>query len=620
MGPSTPYRLRCLGPLLAATIAALLCIVLEPALARPSGPASPQPPGTTLETERALDRGPGPIALPPIPPADWQRFPLMMINVGDVDVPNVVDLVDVVAYYSSFAPFEAFGATTQAEADADSFRIDEHVLPLLAAAEAAGLHMTVTPALLAHRSAPGSLDPLLTGDGVTDGTGLQLFVNPAVVPGCNDVDVDAACIRVPTRYDEVTPEYVAYWSSKLPAFLQAVGAADLTQRVWGLYGTEEIRTWGEEYDAQVALRDALDADPTLSGRLLISTTPHHRMPQDMAETMLAIPGVAGAVGSVAFSHDVRNPRSFEPIWDNPGCWRVTDTCNALAFGDYYPRQMSFATDAAGEVMPLQDHMIRGNYQGLLMGANSHRNRIGSIHRIEAQIEALSIVRSAYVANGQAPPSPLPFHAPDMNLCSLAEAGTSSAEARHDFWSGLHRARGVFIYNYQSVVQAESGAFGNLCPVLPTPAALLTVWDEFEHGLGLIKGTLREYFLNGIRTPRVQFQNVSASVMETIPGTDYLIDQPIPLANAAFAMPDYDALNGSSYRMGTTEYLIVTSSFDQDVTFTVPFDNTICSVSVVHGDGSAVSFAGGLLHDGMQGIDGRVYRIDFALGASCSLAP
>ncbi|MEM7351006.1 MAG: hypothetical protein AAF657_09390 [Acidobacteriota bacterium] len=548
---------------------------------------------------------------------DWQRFPLMLINLTPADVPNVADLVDVVSYYTTFAPFEALNAVTQAEADNLSFRLGIRAEPMINAAEAAGLHLNITPALLAHPDATevGAAANLI-GDGLLHDE--ALYVNPAVVPGCTDGS-EAACIQVPVNFGQITPEYIDYWAGKLPNFFQAVDAADPTGRVWGIYGAEEIRPWYNlEYAAQQRLREVIDNDPAMAGRPLMAYSAHNRMPGQLAATLLAEDQISGAVGSFAVNTTPAIPRSFLPQWtpNVPPCLGIGPGCDVLGFNNYYPLQQDFATDAAGDLMPIQDHVMRGSYLGYLMGANGHVNRIASIHRMDAQIEALSHVRNAYFTNGQPVPSPLAFHLPDLNLCSLAEADISAAEARHDFWSGLHRGRGVFIYNYQFVVQAQAGFFNVDCPFPPTPAQVLTVWDEYEIGLRLIKSSLREYILDGVRTFSVPFTNVNADVLEIIPGTDYLIDNPIPGADATFAMPDYPALRGSAYRLGSKVYLIVTHSYAQQIEFTVPFSDRICGVSVAHGDDGSVSFVDNELSDSFSGIEGRVYQLGLVEGGGC----
>lgn len=196
-----------------------------------------------------------------------------------------------------------------------------------------------------------------------------------------------------------------------------------------------------------------------------------------------------------------------------------------------------------------------------------------------------------------------------------------AKSRRYFWSGLHRGQGVFIYNYNFVVQAlaaqDQGVMNTVCDVSPTPDQVLTVWDEYKIGLRLLKNTMRPYMVGGQRTEPVVFSHLSAEITQVIPGTDYLIDNPITGAGAPFAMPDYPAVNGSAHRIGSVAYLIVTSSYDQNVRFTVPFGDEICSVAVVHGEGGSVSFLGDELSDSIAGIDGRVYRVRLAdRGGSC----
>lgn len=69
-------------------------------------------------------------------------------------------------------------------------------------------------------------------------------------------------------------------------------------------------------------------------------------------------------------------------------------------------------------------------------------------------------------------------------------------------------------------------------------------------------------------------------------------------------------------MESTVFLIVTSSWAQEVDFTVIFDDEICSVSVAHGDGGSVSVLSDDLADSMSGIDGRVYRVLLAENGLC----
>ncbi len=553
----------------------------------------------------------------------WQQFPLMMINVRPVDVPDVAHLVDIVSYYSTFAPVEPVNGVLPVEADLESFRYALQAEPLIDAAAAHGIHATVTPGFFASVNAQGG-DPLFAGDGLVVGPQQNLFVNPAVVPGCNDPMVDAACIQVPYTQDQITPEYLDYWAAKLPNFLQAVDTADPGGVLWGIYGIEEVRHWATsgKYGGQRLLRLAMDASP-LSHLPLVAYTAHNRMPESLAWTVLSVPGVADAVGSLNVVHSPPSPVSFLPKWTDPmaNCnLGVGPACQVAGLTDYYPLPQDFATDAQGGLMPLQTHLMRGSYLNLLMGTLGHTSRIASIHRMDAQLETAENVRQTYIGNGQHPPKHLAFHLPDMNLCSLAESNPSAAEARHDFWSGLHRGQGVFIYNYNFVVQAlaaqDAGVLNTVCDLDPTPEQVLTVWDEYKIGLRLLKHTMRPYMVGGKRTEPVLFSHLGAETLTVIPGTDYLIDHPIPGADATFAMPDYPAVNGSSHRIDSVAYLIVTSSYDQNVRFTVPFDDPICSVSVIHGDGGTVSFTGNELSDSMSGIDGRVYRVELAERGQC----
>lgn len=594
---------------LRSLVAILLLTVTTSAVAHPDVPV---PVSERLPLDAAEPSTTEVVIVPPAVPATWEQFPLMLINVTVADVPEVADLVDIVSYYTTFAPFDL---GVQSEADRESFRFELRVEPLLAAAEAADLRVTVTPALLGHPTALTHPDPVYRGDGLEqDGV---LYVNPAAVPGCNDL-TEAACISVPMHYGAITPEYLDYWAGKLPNFFQAVAAADPNDRVWGIYGSEEIRPWLDlEYAAQVRLRQAIDADPELAGRPLVAYSPHNRMPEHLAATLLAVPGVDGATSSLAFTSAPPSPRSFLPEWSLPGCQAIEPGCSVLSFEDYFPLAQEFALDAGGELMSLQDHLMRGSYLGLLLGGAGHTNRIASIHRMEAQLEAREHVRGAYLANGQSPPAPLAFHLPDMNLCSLFVADPSAAEARHDFWSGVHRGQGIFLYNYQSVVMAENGGFpAGLCPQPPTPQQVLTVWDEYRAGLLLIKSTLREFLVHGDRSYPLAFTDIDYQVTDVVAGTDYLIDQPIPGLDATFAMPDYPAVHGSSYRIGNTVFVIVTSSYDQEVRFTLPFESSICSAEVAQGVDTWLSFSGAELTDGIFGIDGRVYRVELAEGGVC----
>ena len=597
---STPRHRRSRNSLALAIVLGVV-LVAASGQARPIGTSDPQV-AMGVETKIGAE--------------DWEQFPLMMINVAAADVADVAGLVDVVSYYSTFAPYEASGVLSQAEADARSFRLGLQAEPIITAADAAGLHVTITPALLAH---PRAFDdnplPRFIGDGVVQDD--VLYVDPAVVPGCVDL-TDEACIRVPVHYGQITPAYLDYWAAKLPSFFAAVAAVDPGETVWGIYGSEEIRPWYDlEYAAQRRLRSAIDSDPAMAGRPLLAYSPHNRMPENLAETLIARPNVSGAAGSIPTLTAPARPRTFDPVWSADTCMAVGPGCQVTGFDGYYPLSQDFAVDGAGDLIPMQDHLMRGSYLGLLLGDDGHVNRIASIHRMEAQIETLDNVRNAYVSNGQVMPDHKPFHLPGMNLCSFAEAQPTPAEARHDFWSGVHRGRGIFIYNYQFVVQARNGHFTVACPrELPEPQAVLAVWKEYERGLRLIKSRLRTFLVNGERTYPVQFSEVDAAVTRVVAGTDYLIVHPIRGADATMAMPNYPVLNGSAYRIGTTAFLIVTASYDQHVAFTVPFERRICSVTVAHGDDATLSFHANELSDSMTGIDARVYEVELASDTGC----
>lgn len=562
-----------------------------------------------------------PVALRERPnPEGWRRFPLVLINVQPHQVAEVAPIVDVVSYYTSFAPFEAIDGATPEEAAHASLRF-EVAEAMIEAAEDAGVHATITTPFVASTKALVDADPIYRGDGIVvedplDET-LHLFVDPGVVPGCSAGATEDACIEVPTSLAHVDPDYVEYWASKLPPFLSSVTGADPTDRMWGIYGIEEIRHWGPEYGAQHRLRDAMDAHPGSADRPLVAYQPHNRMPGSLAWTLLRTPA-SSAGPPLATVHAPAVPRSFSTVWNDPDCDTVGPGCQALALTDYYPLAQSFARGPTGALLPLQTHIMRGNYQGLVMGDQSHRSRIGSFHRVDVERQTIEGVEDAYTANGQHPPRHLAFHMPDLNLCSLEEAQTTPAEARHDFWSGVHRGQGIFIYNYAFVAQARSGGFTTSCQgaPYPTPEHLLSIWTEYAIGLRLIKQQLRPYLVDGVKTEPLPFDAVAASELTVIPGTDYLVDHPIDRAQTTMAMPDYPALQGSSYRLGDTVILIVTSAFDQTVRWTASFDAPVCSVSVLHGPFGTATFAGSAVSDAIDGIDGRVYRVELAGEGGC----
>jgi hypothetical protein len=566
---------------------------------------------TTTTTTTEPPSSPASRAPDVLGPLDWRRFPLIFIDVDPAQLGEVAALADVAAYYTSFAPFEPLGGVLPTQAAAASLRL-ERAAAAIAQAEATGLHVTVTLPLLAHPRALTEADPLLRGDAIVSGG--RLFVNPAVVPGCTDGS-EPACIEVPTRFDDVTPAYLAYWSAKLPSFLAAVTAADPQDRVWGFYGPEEVRHWGPEYPALHHLRDALDADVSTRGRPLIAYQPHNRMPENLAWTLLRTPPY-GDGPPLPFVHAPPSPRSFLTTWSAPGCSRVGPGCAALALTGYYPRAMAFARDGGGALRPLQTHLLRGNYQGALLLGQAHRNRIGSFHRVDVERQTLAGVELAYAASGEVAPSHLAFHLPDLNLCTLAAAQTTPAEARHDFWSGVHRGQGIFLYNYDFVAQARSGAFTSSCApaALPEPAHLLEIWREYATGLRLIKQQLRPFLVQGLKTEPFPFDALVTSELDVIPGTDYLIDEPIAGADTTLAMPSYPAVQGSAYRLGDTVLLIVTSAFDQNARWRASFGAPICAFRVLHGEPSTAAISGAQLVDSFPGIEGRAYLVE--LGATC----
>lgn len=170
---------------------------------------------------------------------------------------------------------------------------------------------------------------------------------------------------------------------------------------------------------------------------------------------------------------------------------------------------------------------------------------------------------------------------------------TSEHARHDFWAGIHEARGIWIY---SMAYRDETARHE------------AVWEEYVRALYLIKSEMRPYLADGVKTTPTLTHNGT----QTIP-YDYYMDIG-PFANSNFlALPDapeYSTINHTLFTVDDVGYLIVTNSWNDEADFEVEFADCIDTVDIVGGSSLNLSIGADYIEDTFEGIDARVYKITF----------
>ena len=503
-------------------------------------------------------------------PTSWQDFPIVLEGVTSAQIRNYTylldgdelgleDLIDVATYTTAFQPCDL---GPQPGADLASFNyaaateyIDE--------AASKRLHALIPLPYLGRLGTPADV---FACDGVATETPPAMFNHDQTV-------------TIPLGKDEITSTFNAYWQAKATSFVDAVDAYDTHHVVWSWRGLDELRYW---QDGEVELARVMRRVVNGYGgdRPLIAYTPNHYLPESsLLNTLVDRPRPA------------LSPYNPLTVSLQPGHPVAKDALNG-AVAELYPVDVQVNRNTRGELQPIFDHIVTGSYTGHVLEANGHTNRIHPYHRAHLGRETQKNLKVVYAANQEVPPDSIVFHAPDLSSTGVPHI--NAAEARHDFWAGLHLAKGIWLYNF---------AYRNINP---------DVWEAYAGALALIKAQMRPFFVHASRTkPAVQ----SDGVVQTIPGGHYL-GLSNNYANSDFlAMPEfpdqeYSALNATLMTMGGQGYLIVTQSWNEPVNFEVDLPPCATDVEVVYGEGGAPSLVGSTLQDGFSGIDGRVYQISF----------
>lgn len=578
------------------------------------------------------------------PSGHWRKeFPLMMVNLRPQTIPEVAKLIDLALYYS-------YGMPDAPGKDAFSF---DYAKQMIDAAGKAGIKVAITitplfPPCVAAAN-PGScnlslLHPNTYREPVYDAKG--------VLTGYEVYTDSSKTIRLPTHKNQLTIAFVDYIAPKMADFITALRHYDTGNVIGAWYGLEEMRHWvgGEMYFIR-KMRETIDQYDGPNPRPLISYVAGNAKPSGYATTIVHddYPSTNQNQQYSTFTSASPQP-SISPVaitLSHPVDLGWTVTGPAIGNSIYpqtapvsnYPRNFSIR-HSDGKVHRLFDHLLLSNYVG--RDLNDHyplqygqTNRILGYHRMEIGHESLQVVDAIYadLANrfGTARHPRLkqrlinvtllyPSRRRGQELAALTGKpeqtdlhNTNLPHSYHDFWIGLHQATGQYVYNY---------AYRNADTVAgPKPRP---VWVAISEGLTLLKQTgMRRFMVDGKKAK--QKVTVHAG-MKTIPGenSDYRshmamnsvglwLDKPIPAQPSQGWIPDYDAVNATSWRIGDELYLLVTHSYGQKVEFSValPSGNWVASIATGNKGNPKVNSGGPTgtrLSDSFRGIGARVYHL------------
>lgn len=506
---------------------------------------------------------------------NWQDFPLVLEGVQPSDITNYIcdldgqphglaDLVDVVTYYRYFQPIDI---APEGDADLISFSY-EHAIEIIEAAREEDLSVIIPFAWTATH--------LAIGDG-------ELIENS----GTEELWIQNQTIRIPLQNDQlsiqndqISFDFVDYWQDKLNTFITALTQYDDEGTIWAFRGIDELRYWRdpEVYLAR-AMRDQVEAQG--GQRALVTYSPNHYLPERSLLYTLVDKPITGDPSPNLLSVEVSGP---------------ADPAAHLAEGDAvispYPELLEVYRSPGGYIRQLFEHVIAGNFTGLVLGDYAHQNRILAYHRVRCAREAVTNIEQVYAVNAppegveQPAPAHIAYHVPDV----YGAHTTSPAEARHDFWAGLHEGQGIWL-----------GPLGRVTQFPDT-------WEQYVRGLRLIKAEMRSFLVDGQRST---LQVAVDATTDWIAGNDYLVNTAIEGAMThALSMPGYMALNNTLLRIGNVGYLMVTQSLNQALEFEAALPGHIENVTVVAGSSNQLAWEETRLRDVFDGIDGRVYRIEF----------
>jgi len=530
----------------------------------------------------------------------YKDFPLFLYGVLPDDFPDVRDTVDIVYNNSAFLP----------SADNDASFAKPITDAMLDAAAEHGLRIAAQLPLLANRSLRYAKDPLLKGNGIhkeagIDSKGRQLYT----------LYNDTNTVQIPLDQGEVTPGYINWILPRLEKYIHSVLAHPHSDRIEYWWGIEEIRSYrsaGSEYDLERQVRALIDRiDP--AQRPLVS----YMSATDGPPRTLALSLVAGSYVSTATipinlttqTVTLNNNNSAWIDWHDPGPYILDYDPKAV-----YPVEIQVWRENS-RALPIHTHLFAGNYvPGILQLFEeeitedevsnpdyAQENRIWSYHQIERLNEAkeqagkLVAPTSVDATSGKIRRNIadiIVFHMPSLT----ATNESTLPQARHDFWSGIHKAGGVAIYAYAYRTGERQ-----------------KVWAAYQNGLRFIKRELRPFLNSRRRTIPVSVTSTDAVV--TIASENY--DQikfgtDVPSNRHLLGyVPEYQALNATLSAKNKLAYLIVSHSIEQNIEFKIDCGNSILSVETVIGSGGPPSiYQGQWITDSFDGIDARVYRIKY----------
>lgn len=482
--------------------------------------------------------------------SSFEGFLIIMINLQEEDLSfnledfsPVPDLIDIATYYTSFVAFD----------DQTHHSRIKRAINMIDEAKKYGLKVAVNPGFYPHSILWDKklsdqqieiLYPGLIGDAKR--------INGKVYDSTGKIELASSKEHIFSNiYQEnidAWGNYIDYLTKSNSEFISYLINYDKDNTIAYWYGTEEIRDWYNPisgYGIQVKFKELIkNIDP--KNRPIISYLPHN----------------------------------YDPVENIP--------YTTIVKGDDFKfDSLKFKTEE-NKLLELQRHIILGNYMGLTLGNSGKTNRILSFHNIQKQLSAVEYINSIYQNNNQEAPKHLVFHAPDLTF--NGPEYMDQFHARHDFWSGLLDANGVFMYNY---------AYHNKFP---------DIWSEYEDGLELIKkGGLRKFIIDGEKSI-TKVDIITNNALSIILGGWYKDNNP----NFDFVIPDYSSINARLFRIDNDGYLIISHSYDQEINFIIDTESSIIDYEIVIGiDDKTSLFNGGKIYDSFPGIDAKVYKIKFS---------
>lgn len=246
--------------------------------------------------------------------------------------------------------------------------------------------------------------------------------------------------------------------------------------------------------------------------------------------------------------------------------------NPKVVGNFYEGDNEYAVVESllslGDPTPVAEEVWVGNYTHLMLDGCPARDdtRILAYHRSRLSNETTRHVNNLERELTGSCNQRRAIHAPDLTDLTaderLDQTAMTASEGRHDFWAGIHYARGVHINNVFYTDQQ--------------PAA----WDEYKDALRLLKTgsaspvtpPMRDIIVDGGR--EVVVPGLFGSITnQSVPGDVYADCAPGTNQNGSvYAMPDDDAIHATLFRDGSSGYLVVTNSYEHsgDIGYRISF--------------------------------------------------